>query len=138
MQTKQAIDDRKKDEQAIRDSVDTWLAASKRGDANTLRNLLADDVMFITPTREPFGKEAFFGDEDQTNDTAMEANIDIKEIEIAGDWAWMRSFLNVTFTPAGGKPAKHAGHILTIFQKQPDGRWVIKRDANFVQPQNAD
>jgi ketosteroid isomerase-like protein len=50
----------------------------------------------------------------------------------------MRSFLDVTFTPAGGKPAKHAGHILTVLQKQTGGSWVIKRDANFVKPENAE
>jgi uncharacterized protein (TIGR02246 family) len=136
MQSKHAVGQRQNDEQAIRDAVNTWLEASKKGDSNTLLSLLADDVIFITPGREPFGKEAFRGHEGELNDMKMEANIDIKEIEIAGDWAWMRSFLDVTFTKAENNPTKHAGHILTIFQKQPDGRWVIKRDANFVEPQN--
>jgi len=27
--------------------------------------------------------------------------------------------------------------ILTILQKNPDGKWVIKRDANFVTPETA-
>ena len=134
MQSQQAVDGRQKDEQAIRDAVNTWLEASKKGDSDVLRNLMADDVIFITPVREPFGKEEFFAGSDQMKDIRMEANIDIKEIEVAGEWAWMRSFLEVTFTPADGNSNKHAGHILTIFQKQPNG-WVIKRDANFVQPQ---
>jgi len=66
----------------------------------------------------------------------MEADIDIKEIEVAGDWAWMRSFLKVSFTPAGGQATKLSGHILTVLQKLPDGHWVIKRDANFVKPES--
>jgi ketosteroid isomerase-like protein len=53
---------------------------------------------------------------------------------VLGDWAWMRSFLRVTFTKAG-TPTKHSGHILTILKKRPDGQWVIKRDANFVAPE---
>ena len=126
---------RQKDEQAIRQTVERWLEASKQGDVNTLLSLLADDVIFITPDREPFGKEAFASGGDEMKNMQMEADIDIKEIEVAGDWAWMRSFLNVSFTPAGGKATKHSGHILTIFQKQLDGRWVIKRDANFVKPE---
>lgn len=64
----------------------------------------------------------------------MDATIDIKEIEVAGQWAWMRSFLNLSFTREG-KAAKHSGHILTIWQKNSNGRWVIKRDANFVKPE---
>jgi uncharacterized protein (TIGR02246 family) len=119
------------DEQAIRASVDRWLEATKKGDAATLLNLLADDVMFITPGREPFGKEEFATAEEMN----MDAEIDIREIEVAGDWAWMRSFLNVTFTPDTGEPNKLSGHILTIWQKKPEGTWVIKRDANFVKPE---
>lgn len=138
METKQAVTDTTGDDkQAIRDLVDNWLEASKRGDSTTLQTLLADDVVFITPGRAPFGKEAFQSGEDEMKDMNMEAEIDIKEIEVAGPWAWMRSFLKVTFTPAGGSPSKMSGHILTVLQKQPDGRWVIKRDANFVQPDKA-
>ena len=136
MPSKQAVSDNtENDKQAIRDMVHRWLEASKRGDSATLLSLLADDVIFITPGREPFGKAAFAGEGDEMKDTKMEAEIDIREIEVAGPWAWMRSFLNVTFTPAGGSPSKMSGHILTVLQKQPDGGWVIKRDANFVQPE---
>ncbi len=127
MQSQQAA--KQSDEQAIREMVDTWLAASKRGDTEILLNLLADDVLFITPGREPFGKEAFENKNEQNSE--MDADIDIKEIEVLGDWAWMRSFLRVTFTKSGN-PVRHSGHILTILKKRPDGQWVIKRDANFV------
>lgn len=129
MQSQQAA--KQSDEQAIREMVDTWLAASKRGETETLLNLLADDVIFITPGREPFGREAF---EHANGPVEMDANIDIKEIEVLGDWAWMRSFLRVTFTK-DGKSTPHSGHILTILKKRPDGQWVIKRDANFVAPE---
>ena len=139
MQSDAAVKNVKQDdEQAIREMVDNWLEASKRGDVTKLLNLLADDVLFITPGREPFGKEEFAaGNQESMNDTKMEAAIDIKEIEVAGEWAWMRSFLRVSFTPAEGDAMKLAGHILTVLQKNPDGRWVIKRDANFVAPGTA-
>ena len=123
------------DEQAIRDSVETWLAASKKRDLSTLLDLLADDVLFIVPGKEPFGKDAFAAAQEQMKDVELDARIDIKEIEVAGDWAWMRSFLDLTFTRAG-KSAKHSGHILNIWQKNSAGRWVIKRDANFVKPES--
>jgi uncharacterized protein (TIGR02246 family) len=122
------------DKQAIRDMVHTWLEASKKGDSATLLKLLADDVVFITPGREPFGKEQFASHDDEMKDMNMETEIDIREIEVAGPWAWMRSFLKVSFTPTAGSSSRMSGHILTVLQKQPDGNWVIKRDANFVQP----
>ena len=122
------------DKQAIRETVDTWLTASKNRDLSTLLNLLADDVLFIVPGKEPFGKEEFAAAQAQMKDMEMDARIDIKEIEVAGDWAWMRSFLTVSFT-RDGKSAQHSGHILNVWQKQPGGRWVLKRDANFVKPE---
>ena len=123
------------DKQAIRETVETWLAAGKKSDLATMLNLLADDVLFIVPGKEPFGKEEFAAaNRSQMKDMEMDARIDIKEIEVAGDWAWMRSFLNVTFK-RDGKAAKHSGHILNVWQRQSDGRWVLKRDANFVKPE---
>ena len=124
------------DEQAIRELVHNWVTASKKHDLATMLDLLADDVLFIVPGKEPFGKEEFAAsNKEQMKDTEMEAAIDIKEIQIADEWAWMRSFLDLTFTRQGEKPAKLSGHILTILQKNADGNWVIKRDANFVKPE---
>ena len=96
MQSDAAVKNVKQDdEQAIREMVDTWLEARKRGDLATLLNLLADDVLFITPGKEPFGKQEFAAGNppEAMNDVKMEADIDIKEIKVAGEWAWMRSFL---------------------------------------------
>jgi uncharacterized protein (TIGR02246 family) len=50
------------DERAIRDLVATWMAASRAGDVETVLGLMADDVAFMVPGREPFGKEAFAAD----------------------------------------------------------------------------
>jgi len=125
------------DEQAIRELVDTWLDASKKQDLTTLLGLLDDDVLFITPGREPFGKEEFAAGNKEVQDFRMEADIDIKELKVIGEWAWMRSFLKVSFKPGEGDTTKLSGHILTIFRKTGDGEWVIYRDANFVMPEPA-
>ena len=125
------------DEQAIRESVDTWLEASKKHDLTTLLGLLDDDVLFITPGKEPFGKEEFAASNSEMQDVQMEAAIDIKELKVLGEWAWMRSFLNVSFKPVEGDATKLSGHILTIFRKTAEGKWVIHRDANFVMPESA-
>jgi ketosteroid isomerase-like protein len=70
-------------------------------------------------------------------DVRMEAAIDIKEVKVIGEWAWMRSFLKLTFKPVAGDSTKLSGHILTILRKTADGKWVIYRDANFVMPESA-
>src|SRR5918996_1180204 len=136
MQTKQApvADVSQNEEQAIRDLVHTWLAASEKGDLTTMLNLLADDVIFMVPGKEPFGKETFAQNYEQLKDTKMRTTSDIQEIKILGEWAWMRNFLKVTFTSTGGESTEHSGYILTILRKSSDGRWVIARDANLLMP----
>ena len=47
------------DERAIRDLVATWMEASRAGDAAKVLSLMADDVIFQVPGREPFGKQEF-------------------------------------------------------------------------------
>jgi uncharacterized protein (TIGR02246 family) len=47
------------DERAIRDLVAAWMEASRAGDTDAVLALMADDMVFMVPGREPFGKEAF-------------------------------------------------------------------------------
>jgi len=41
------------DERTIRDLVATWMAASQAGDLAAVLRLMADDVVFMVPGREP-------------------------------------------------------------------------------------
>ena len=47
------------DERAIRELVAAWMAATKAGDHDRVLSLMTDDVVFMVPGREPFGREAF-------------------------------------------------------------------------------
>jgi len=122
----------KTDEQAIRDLVDEWLDASKRGDTATILNLMADDVIFMVPGQEPFGKEVFKSASDKSKGALVEATSDIHEIKVLGDWAWMRNHLKLTIALPNGKQCHRSGYVLTILRKVSDGRWVIARDANLL------
>jgi uncharacterized protein (TIGR02246 family) len=122
------------DEQAIRQLVDRFLAASKEDDLDTVLALLADDVIFMVPGREPFGKEEFAAQSKQNKGTLKEAIGEIQEIKVLGDWAWMRNHLDITITPPNGKVMRRAGYVLTVLRKNADGRWVISRDANLLTP----
>jgi ketosteroid isomerase-like protein len=35
---------------------------------------------------------------------------------------------------AGGQATELAGHRITIYRKQPDGRWLLARDAHTLSP----
>jgi len=123
------------DERAIRQLVDKWLAATKASDYATVLSLMADDVIFMVPGQEPFGKEQFAASARGQKDVKVEGTSEIHEIEIAGNWAWMRNRLSVTIRPLAEKPTRRSGFTLTILRKNSDGRWVIARDANLLMPE---
>ena len=120
------------DERAIRDLVDTWMKASRAGDTATALSLMADDVVFMVPGHEPFGKEAFAKASEGMKGVKMEGVSEIREIKVLGDWAYIRNHIAITMTPPGGTPVKRAGWTLTLLRKEPDGRWVLARDANLL------
>ena len=119
------------DETAIRNLVETWMAASKVGDIATVLSLMADDVIFMVPGREPFGREAFAAASDAMKNVRIEGSAEIRELKVLGDWAYIRNYLDMTITPEGGEPVKRSGWTLTILRKQ-DGRWRLARDANLL------
>ena len=120
------------DERAIREVVATWMKASRAGDLETVLRLMTDDVVFMVPGREPFGKEVFAASSQAMQGARVEGTSDIRELEVLGDWAYLRNFLEVTVTPSGGNPVKRTGYTLTLLRKQADGRWLLARDANLL------
>jgi uncharacterized protein (TIGR02246 family) len=126
----------KTDEQAIRDLVATWLDATRKGDIPTVLTLMADDVLFLTPGQEPFGKEEFAAAATKMKGIGIEVTSNIQEVTVIGDWAWMRNRLELTVTPPDGKPIRRSGYTLTILHKEAAGNWVIARDANLLAPES--
>lgn len=122
------------DKIAIRELVQQWMQATRDGNLETVLGLMADDVVFMVPGREPFGKEEFAAASRGMNGIQIEGESDIQEIQVLGDWAWMRNKLRVTVSPPGGKPMVRAGYTLTILRREADGHWVIARDANLLAP----
>jgi uncharacterized protein (TIGR02246 family) len=120
------------DERAIRQVVETWMAASKAGDVATVLSLMTDDVVFMVPGREPFGKQAFAAASEGMHSVQIDGANEIVELQVLGDWAFTRGRLDVTATPAGGAPVHRSGYALTLFRKEADGRWRLARDANLL------
>jgi uncharacterized protein (TIGR02246 family) len=122
------------DEQAIRHLVSTWLSATAAGDTETVLSLMADEVVFLTPGQQPMrGKAAFAAGQAALQRFRIEATGEIRELRVCGDWAYCWNHLTVVVTPReGGSPIKRAGDVLSIFQRQPGGSWVLLRDANLL------
>ena len=120
------------DEQAIRELVSTWMKASEVGDIDTVLSLLADDVIFMVPGREPFGKEQFRAASEGMKNVRIAGTSDIREIKVLSDWAYIRNYIEITVMPPDGTPMQRRGYTLSIFRKQSDGKWALWRDANLV------
>ncbi|WP_341316222.1 SgcJ/EcaC family oxidoreductase [Paraburkholderia sp. IMGN_8] len=126
------------DERAIRNLVDTWLGASQNGDYATVLSLMSDDVVFMVPGQEPFGKAAFAAAINSQPQVEIDAHSEIQELNVLGDWAFLRNRLDITIKPSGadaGAAVRRAGYTLTILRKEADGRWLLVRDANLMMAQ---
>lgn len=120
------------DERAIREVVSTWLEATKRGDTETVLGLMTDDVVFLVPGMQPFGREAFAAASNGMKGVRIEGTSDIRELQVLGDWAFIRNHIRMSITPKGGATVQRSGWTLTLLRKEGDGRWRLARDANLV------
>jgi uncharacterized protein (TIGR02246 family) len=123
------------EKQKIREVIETWMRASAEGDLERVLSLMAPDVVFLLPGQEPMrGREAFAtASRAAIGKVRFEGKPEIQEIQIAGDFAFCWNYLSLTVTPLpDGAPKQRAGHILSVFRKEPDGRWVLHRDANLL------
>lgn len=120
------------DERAIRELVETWMAATRAGNTATVLELIADDAIFMTCGAAPFGKDVFRAASESLGQVKMDGHADIREMHIGGDWAWVRNHIEISLASGTEDPVRRSGDTLTILRKDADGRWRVQRDANFV------
>ena len=125
------------DERAIRAAHVTWIDAVNAGDLTRLLSLMADDVVFLSPGEAPVGRDGFSAVFPAAHrDNQIRCSSELEEVVVvAGEVAYTRSRDALSVTPRdGGTAAKLAGHRITVWRKQPDGRWVLARDAHTLSP----
>jgi uncharacterized protein (TIGR02246 family) len=93
---------------------------------------MTDDIVFMTPGREPFGKDEFRAQSEGMREVRMDGRAEVREIRVLGDWAWVRNHIDLTVSPPDGEPVRRAGYTLSIMHKGADGHWRLARDANLV------
>jgi uncharacterized protein (TIGR02246 family) len=122
------------DEREIHTAHSIWIGAVNAGDLARLLTLVAEDVVFLTPGQAPVGWEGF-----SSNFMAAHQQMricctsELEEIVVVGEVAYTRSRDVLSVTPrAGGKAAQLAGHRVTVYRKQSDGRWLLSRDVHTL------
>jgi uncharacterized protein (TIGR02246 family) len=132
------------DERVVREVHSAWIDAVGARDLDRLLSLMADDVVFLNPGLPPFGRDGFSARFLAAHDEFQIRCIsELEEVVVVGDVAYTRARDSLTVIPrtpstgsgqAGGQPAHLAGHRLTIYRKQRDGRWLLARDAHTLSP----
>lgn len=124
------------DERAIREVHSTWIDAVNAGDLVRLLALMADDVVFLNPGRAPVGRDGFSpGFSAGHQESQIHCVSELEEVVVVGEVAYTRARDSLSVTPrAGGETVQLAGHRITIYRKQRDGRWLLARDAHTLSP----
>ena len=122
------------DERKIREVHSTWISAVNAGDLISLLALMADDVVFLNPGQAPFGRSGFSANFSAAHQQAwIRCSSELEEVVVIGEIAYTRSRDALSVTPrAGGEVTQLAGHRITIYRKQHDGRWLLARDAHTL------
>lgn len=127
------------DERRIREVHSTWIDAVNSGDLARLLTLVTDDVVFLGPGQMPSGRAEF-----SANFSAAQRQVrvncvsELEEVVVTSEVAYTRSRDTLSVTPHGGGEATQlAGYRVTVYRKQPDGRWLLARDAHTLSPGSA-
>ena len=125
------------DEQAIKNTILKWVAASKEGNLHVLEGILDDDMLFTVPGRAPFGKKEFLAG-GSGKPHRFDANVSILEVIVNGDWALTRIYLDVDLAATEDAKVIHlAGPAMAVWRKASGENWQLWRDANMVAPTTA-
>ncbi|HET19418.1 MAG TPA: SgcJ/EcaC family oxidoreductase [Chromatiales bacterium] len=113
-----------------------WISAVNTGDLASLLKFVADDVVFLNPGHAPFGRDGFSANFSAAHQQVqIRCSSELDEVVVVGEVAYTRSRDELFVIPrAGGEATQLAGHRITVYRKQPDGRWLLARDAHTLSP----
>ena len=115
------------DEREVRTVHSIWIDAVNAGDSAWLLALVAEDVVFgLAPGQAPFGEGFSTNFMAALEQMRFGCTSELEEVVVVGEVAYTRSRDAVSVTPrAGGNTAQFAGHRMTVYRKQRDGRWSV-------------
>jgi uncharacterized protein (TIGR02246 family) len=122
------------DERDIREVHSTWISAVNAGDLVRLLTLMTDDVVFLNPGQAPLGRDGFSDNFSAAHQQVrIRCSSELEEVIVVGGVAYTRSRDALSVTPhTGGEATQLAGHRITVYRKQTDGRWLLARDAHTL------
>jgi uncharacterized protein (TIGR02246 family) len=123
------------DETQIRRTLAECAAGACAGEVERILPYLAEDLVFLLPGEPPLkGRPAFLSFlRDLITDCRIEAESEIRELKLMGDYAYSLNWLSLTLTPrATHSPRRRCGFTMSLLRREPDGQWVVFRDLNML------
>jgi uncharacterized protein (TIGR02246 family) len=122
------------EEQQIRDAHSTWIHAVNAGDLACLLTLMTDDAVFLGPGHAPLGRDGFSANFSSAQERVrVHCLSELEEVVVVGRVAFTRSHDSLSVTPGdGGNATQLAGYRISVYREQPDGRWLLARDAHTL------
>jgi uncharacterized protein (TIGR02246 family) len=122
------------DQREIHQLHSTWIDAVNAGDLVRLLSLMADDAVFLNPGQPPSGREGFSSVFSAAHQKMrIRCVSELEEVVGVGEVAYTRSQDALFLTPrTGGDATQLAGYRVTVYRKQPGGRWLLARDAHTL------
>jgi len=117
------------------------MVTARNGDLEAYLALYTDDALWMLHDRlEDAGKEQVREYYGWINDYTFDQELTINEINVAGDWAYVRFTADGWILPKpgiGGERERVISRHFTIASRQADGSWKLARDV-FINPRIKD
>lgn len=131
-QNKKIVNDTEKDKAAItqwNDNCLTLVRNLNKDNAETfVRFTYSEDAILFPPNAKSIpGREAIIGFY-QNYPPMSDFNQEIEEMEVFGDYAYLRLKWSFPLTQTGVNPYIDSGNIFCIMKKQNDGNWKMWRE----------
>jgi len=125
-------DTRAADERAVREADAAWSKVAAAKDVEAYVGFLAEDAS-VFPPNAPMqtGKEARWKAASEmmaSPEFALSWQVNKAEASRGGDLAYSAGTYEVTMKDAKGKPVSDRGKHVTVWKKQPDGKWKVVAD----------
>lgn len=130
------------DEASVRAALKSFTEAVSRGDYAAVLEMISDDAVFWTANYpEMKGKAALKAAYDGLAAYRVHQELEIEELQVCGEWAFVRGYENFTLDPKDGKGQRldiKRRRAISILRRQPDGTWKTARGmTNSDAPQPA-
>jgi uncharacterized protein (TIGR02246 family) len=130
------------EEDSIRSALRAFTDAVSQEDYDAVLGMITDDAVFWTADAPAIqGKAALKAAYAGLAPYRVHQDFEVEELQVCGDWAFVRGYESFTLDPKDGKGARleiKRRRAISILRRQPDGSWKTARGmTNYDAPRPA-